>query len=105
MDLFSLGSGLMKTAGRPVRRRHAANQRAVSGAIASRASFPPPARPASQVAPARQQMIDNADAVNALMRRALLVQAASMVGEMTCRFMTTRLHCAAIWRAPSMPNR
>ncbi len=82
MDLFSLGNGLLKTAAGMFGDGNAANQRAVSGAIASTSSFRAPTRPAVQVAPARQQMIDNADAVNALMRRALLVQAASMVGEM-----------------------
>lgn len=82
MGLFSLGDGLMTTVSGLFGAENAANQRAVVGAIASTASFPAPYRPTVQVAPARQQMIDNADAVNALMRRALLVQSASMVGAM-----------------------
>lgn len=87
MDLFSMGEGLAETVDGMFGDGNAANQRAVTGSIAATSSFPPPTRPpptrpASQVAPARQQMIDNADAVNALMRRALLVQAASMAGEM-----------------------
>lgn len=82
MGLYSLGDGLLKTVSGMFGDANAANQRAVAGAIASVSSFPVPVRPVLPVAPVRQQMIDNAAAVNALMRRALLVQAASMVAAM-----------------------
>lgn len=82
MGLFSRASGLVSTVSGMFGDGNAANQRAVAGTIASMSSFQAPYQPAVQIAPARQQMIDNADAVNALMRRALLVQSASMVGGM-----------------------
>ena len=82
MGLFSRASGLVTTVSGMFGDGNAANQRAVAGTLAALASFPAPTQPSVLVAPARQQMIDNAEAINALMRRALLVQSASMVGGM-----------------------
>lgn len=82
MELFSLGNGLAATVAGRFGDGDAANHRAVSGTVAAVSSFPPPVQPVATVTPARQQMIDNADAVNALLRRGLLVQATSMVADM-----------------------
>lgn len=82
MDLFSQGKGLAATVAGRFGDGDAANHRTVSGTVAAVSSFPPPAQPVAMVTPARQQMIDNADAVNALLRRGLLVQASNMVAGM-----------------------
>lgn len=82
MGLFNGARGLFATVSGFFGDGDAANYRAVSGAVAGVSQFKPSAIPPGQLTPARQQIIQNRDAANALIRRALLTQAASMVAAM-----------------------
>lgn len=82
MGLFSQGRMLSATVSGWFGSGHAANQRALSVVTASVLAYPPVPAPSLLLSPSRQQISINESAINALMRRALLMQATSMIADM-----------------------